>query len=108
MFRLHTIPDHGRYVDHANLPSGGTQALSITEGAGPLTSPPGGEIMTVCILSVTDTMTVATYNADIVASGGNSGVTQTSASSGSAATDGSKDSQSNAGPLAYKAPLSSM
>ncbi|KAJ5604367.1 hypothetical protein N7510_009521 [Penicillium lagena] len=100
--------DHGTYVDIANLPSGGTQSLSTTEGSGPLTSPPGGATTTVSILGVTYSVTAATYNANNVESGSASSATETSSSSGSATSDGSNDSQGNAGQLAYKAPLSSM
>lgn len=59
--------DNGTYVDVNNLPPNQTQALSNTPGASPLTSPPGGETMTVTFLNKTYTITAAPYNATNVA-----------------------------------------
>ncbi|RAO67570.1 uncharacterized protein BHQ10_003582 [Talaromyces amestolkiae] len=60
--------DNGIYVDVNNLPPNQTQALSNTPGASSLTSPPGGETMTVTFLNKTYTITAAPYNATNVAS----------------------------------------
>lgn len=59
--------DNGTYVDVNNLPPNQTQALSNTPGASSLTSPPGGETMTVTFLNKTYTITAAPYNATNVA-----------------------------------------
>lgn len=59
--------DNGTYVDVNNLPPNQTQALSNTPGASSLTSPPGGETMTVTFLNKTYTITAAPYNASNVA-----------------------------------------
>lgn len=59
--------DNSTYVDVNNLPPNQTQALSNTPGASSLTSPPGGETMTVTFLNKTYTITAAPYNATDVA-----------------------------------------
>ena len=62
--------DNGTYVDPVNLPAGGSDPLSTTTGVGyPLSSPPGGQTMTVALLSATHTVTAAAYNVKNVQSG---------------------------------------
>ncbi|EED22633.1 hypothetical protein TSTA_061240 [Talaromyces stipitatus ATCC 10500] len=54
--------DNGTYLDVKNLPSNHTKALSNIPGLASLTSPPGGEIMTVTFLNKTYTVTATPYN----------------------------------------------
>jgi hypothetical protein len=78
--------DNGTYVDVNNLPPNQTQALSNTPGASSLTSPPGGETMTVTFLNKTYTITAAPYNATDVAA---TTTTKTGGCSGGATTSSS-------------------
>ncbi|KAJ5907331.1 hypothetical protein N7495_000013 [Penicillium taxi] len=97
-------PDGSTYVNPADLPTGGTEKLSTTTGVGyPLTSPPGGETMTVVIFSATYTVTAAPYNAKNVAATSSTGSINT-ATTGITASSTSTGSKKSLGISAFNVP----
>ncbi|KAL3442395.1 hypothetical protein BJX65DRAFT_312848 [Aspergillus insuetus] len=86
--------DDGVYPDPADLPNPGSKAPTTTEGPGPLTSPPGGETMTVTVLDTVYTLTAAGYNADDVEESDSSSPTTDSSDESSTETSTSSTSGS--------------
>ncbi|KAL3495882.1 hypothetical protein BJX62DRAFT_233142 [Aspergillus germanicus] len=86
--------DDGVYPDPANLPDPGSKVPTTTQGPGPLTSPPGGETMTVTVLDTVFTLTAAKYNADDVEESDSSSAT-TDSSDEESATETSTSSTSS-------------